>query len=57
MSLYEDVMQPSEDESRIEGLGLLSEEEGVDEEEELERKVEALERMRGRRGRSGVSFV
>jgi len=57
MSLYEDIMQPT-DESRFEGLGLVPEDEVVDEEEELERKVEALERMRGRRGKSaGESWL
>jgi hypothetical protein len=52
MSLYEDVMRS--DESRMEGPGLVPEDEALDEEEELERKVEALERMRGRRGRCKV---
>jgi len=76
MSLYEDVMTPELDEgldeSKFEGLGLVSGEDGdaegershdtiysmdevarqEEEEAELERKVEALERMRGRRGES-----
>jgi hypothetical protein len=76
MSLYEDVMtqelDEGLDESKFEGLGLLSGEDGdaeaershdtiysmdevarqEEEEAELERKVEALERMRGRRGES-----
>lgn len=52
MSLYEDIMQPTPIDSSPESRNLLEQdgEDDADEEEELERKVEALERMRGRRG-------